>query len=504
MKFDLAHLRAAVPWVSAAVSGLAQVAVFPRIDWAWLAPVCVIPLLIVLPGRPWKERLLLGWVSGAIFWGGTCYWIYPVMRDYASITPVVAAVLFILFFAIMALHMGAFAALAGPQLTGWRAFLAVPFLWVAIEGNYQYAGFTWMQIGNASLDFPVSHLLRLAPWTGIYGSSLVFLLVNVAIATALIRRSPRPLVALVTLVALVALPPLPDDRPAAQKARLVQPNVHPDLLRTDWPRTQGTAHLERMQAMSTSDPTDGPRPSLVVWPEYPVAAYFYEDAAMRSFLERVARKSGAAFVFNTVTFEDGDRMRPRNSSITLDGAGAVKSLYSKMHLVPFGEFVPWPFHYFVEKVTMQAGRFRPGSEIVVADIGEGRIGTFICYESVFGRSIRRFVADGAELLVNISNDSWYGRSAAREQHLLIARMRAVENARWLLRATNDGVTSAISPSGRVVASLPSYVQDYVDVPFEYRDDRTGYVRFGEWFWWLSVVVSAAFLGMMGAQLRRKR
>ena len=171
-----------------------------------------------------------------------------------------------------------------------------------------------------------------------------------------------------------------------------------------------------------------------------MSAYYYDDAASKAFLERVARESGAAFIFNTISFEDGDRARPQNSSVTLDRNGERLSSYSKIHLVPFGEFVPWPFHLFVEKITMEAGMFRPGNQISVATAGTHGIGTFICYESVL-RSTRSASspANGAELLVNISNDSWYGRSAAREQHLLIARMRAVENGRWMLRATNDGM-----------------------------------------------------------------
>ena len=475
----------------ALLSGLAQVLVYPRFSWCWLAPVCLVPLLVVLRRESPKRRFALGWLSGMLFWGGTCYWIYPVMRDYASIAPTVAALLFIGFFIIKALHSGVFALLAGPMLERWWAVPALAALWVGVEGSHQYAFFTWTQLGNAALDFPVPQIARLAPWTGIYGPSAVFALANGAVALAILRRTPRPLLALVPLLALPMLPPLPQDGERAQTARLIQPNVHPDLLSTSWAAEHGTAHLVQMLEMSKA-PTDGAKPTLLVWPEYPVSAYYFDDAQSRAYLERVARESGAAFVFNTISYEEGDRERPRNSSVTLDQYGNLLSQYSKIHLVPFGEFVPWPFHYFVEKITLQAGMFRPGQSVSVATVDGHGIGTFICYESVFARSIRKFTAGGAQLLVNISNDSWYGRSAAREQHLLIARMRAVENARWILRSTNDGVTSAISPAGRIVASLPSFVQDSLDVQFGYRSDITGYVRHGEWFWWLCLLAAAAW------------
>lgn len=485
---------ARLPWwaiAGALCSGLLQVLVFPRTSWDWLAPVCLVPLLLGLVGRSVRTSFGLGWLSGMVFWGGSCYWIYPVMRDYASIAPALAALLFVAFFVVKGLHAGAFALLAGRLLRRPWAVPALAVLWVGVEGSHQYVFFTWTQLGNAALEFPLPHILRLAPWTGIYGPSLVFAAMNAAVARTVLDRSARPLAALAPLLILFALPPLPVPGAGSETARLVQPNVHPDLMRTDWVVEHGTAHLTTMLELSTRDEPGGPKPSLLVWPEYPVSSYYFDEPASRAFLERVAREAGTTFIFNTISFEDGDRTRPRNSSVTLDRAGALRSQYSKIHLVPFGEFVPWPFHYFVTKITLQAGTFRPGSRIAVAQVEGHGLGTFICYESVFARSIRKFVGAGAELLVNISNDSWYGRSAARDQHLLIARMRAVENRRWILRATNDGVTTAIDPSGRITAALPSYRQDALDVQFNYLSDETGFVRFGEWLWWLCLLGTAA-------------
>ncbi len=483
---------AAMPIAAALLSGLLQVLVFPRFALSWLAPVCLVPLLLALPGQSRRRSFVLGWLAGMVFWGGTCRWIYPVLRDHASVTPVIAGLLFIGFFAVKAVHSGVFALGAEILMRRKWAVPAVAVLWVGIEGSHQYIFFTWLQLGNASLDFPVPHVLRLAPWAGIYGPSLAFAAANVAIAMAVLRRSPRPLLAFGPMLGLVLLPPVASTGGGTHTARLIQPNVNPAWLRTDWLARQGTAHLQWMLDAS-KERTGENRPSLVVWPEYPVPAYYFDDPSSRAFQERVARESGATLIFNTISFEDGDRGRPQNASVTLDRSGQRLSDYAKIHLVPFGEFVPWPFHHFVTKITLQAGMFRPGTRISVADVDGKGVGTFICYESVFGRSIRKFTAAGAQLLVNISNDSWYGRSAAREQHLLVARMRAVENDRWLLRATNDGVTSVIGPSGRVEAELLSYQRASLDARFEYRTAKTFYVQFGEWLWWLCVLVSVALV-----------
>jgi apolipoprotein N-acyltransferase len=212
-------------------------------------------------------------------------------------------------------------------------------------------------------------------------------------------------------------------------------------------------------------------------------------------MEQVARQSGAYFIFNTVAFEDAQRRRPLNGAVTLSPKGDLVSRYAKIFLVPFGEFVPWPFSLFIDKITLEAGDFVPGRDVAVAQVGDHRVGTFICYESVFADGVRRFVANGAEVLVNISNDSWYGPTAARYQHLLIARMRAMENSRWLLRATNDGITTIINPAGQLVGALPSYEQAILDGRFSYSTSLTWFTRFGEWFWYVSIVATAVFLAI---------
>ena len=277
----------------------------------------------------------------------------------------------------------------------------------------------------------------------------------------------------------------------------MQPDVHPDLLKQGgWTAATATEHMRRMGVLSTqkSQVFDG-LPALLIWPEYPVPAYYFDSENSKTFMQQIARASGAYFIFNTVAFEDAERRHPLNAAVTLSPSGKLVSRYAKIFLVPFGEFVPWPFSLFIEKITLEAGDFVPGREVAIAPIGDHRIGTFICYESVFVGGVRRFVANGAEALVNISNDSWYGRTAARYQHLLIARMRAMENARWLLRATNDGITTIINPAGQIVAALPSYEQAVLDGRFSYSTERTLFTRFGEWFWYASIAATALLLAL---------
>ncbi len=481
-------------YLLAALSGLLQVLMFPSFGYFLLAPVCLVPLLLAVARESGgRKQFLLGWLAGAIFWGGACYWIYDVMHRYAHLPALAAGAIFAGFFLVKGLHLGLFSVLAAPLLKTRWAIPAVAALWVALEGTHQYLGFTWLHLGNAGISMAV--LVRLAPYTGVYGVSFALALMNIALASALIGRPRRQLAWLVLLPALYLLPALPPPETGDAGVRLIQPNVNPDeVVGRGWSRRRLAQHLERMEFLSTeaAASSESIPPDLVVWPEYPLSGYFFRDPSYRSFMERLARKADAHVIFNAVDFEPSADRRPLNTAVTLDPAGKMVSRYDKIFLVPFGEFVPWPFSYFIDKVTLETGDFVPGTEIAVARLGEHQVGTFICYESVFARGVRRFVDGGAEVLVNISNDSWYGRSAARDQHLLIARMRAIENARWLLRATNDGVTSIIDPAGRVVVALPSFEEGVLAGRFNYSSRITWFTRFGEWFWWIVAWAAAAF------------
>jgi len=171
--------------------------------------------------------------------------------------------------------------------------------------------------------------------------------------------------------------------------------------------------------------------------------------------------------------------------------------YDKINLVPFGEYVPPPFG-FVNRITQEISDFVPGNRIVIFPMGSRRLGVFICYESAFPDEVRQFVKGGANVLVNISNDGYFGHSAAREQHLEIARMRAVENRRWLIRSTNDGITAVIDPAGNVDVRLPMYRETTAAVHFAFRDGTTIYSNFGDWFAWGCLV--AAMIALLLSQV----
>ena len=164
-----------------------------------------------------------------------------------------------------------------------------------------------------------------------------------------------------------------------------------------------------------------------------------------------------------------------------------------MHLVPFGEYTPYKSLFFFAGHLLDQLTFVPGTERRLFSVAGRRFGVFLCYESIFGDEVREFARAGAQVLVNLTDDGWYGDSSAPWEHLDMARMRALENRRWLLRATNTGVTASIDPDGKLVATMPRHLRGAVQVPFAFRGDLTFYTRHGDWLAWLCALTTLAVL-----------
>jgi apolipoprotein N-acyltransferase len=471
----------------AALSAILLILAFPRFDLVWLAPVGVTPLLMASARETGHlKRFLLGYVCGFIYWFGVCYWIQSVLAQYGGIGSAGAWALFLLFCLAKAFHMAIFALAAGIVMrTAW-AIPGVAALWVAIEVTHGPLGFAWLALGNAGVDMSVP--MRLAPYAGVYGLSFVFVMLSSALAVAFLHRPRWQLAWLAPLPLLILLPRLPDVQPGRQTAVLVQPNISETVQWTP----QSLAKMERrLVYLSMNGVLSGgaESPQLLVWPEVPAPLYA-DDPAYLQMAATLARVTRTYFLGGVVAHRSDGALL--NSALLVAPSGDVLGRYDKVHLVPFGEFVPWPFG-FANKISTEVGDFVPGNRVVVLPVADRRIGTFICYESAFPNFVRQFAANGAELLVNISNDSWFGKSAARVQHLKMVRMRAAENRRWLLRSTNDGITATIDPAGRLLGTLPNYVESASRTGYSYIKDLTFYTRHGDWFPLLCAIFGAGVL-----------
>jgi len=387
---------------------------------------------------------------------------------------------FILFGLYKGLHMAVFATLAGVLLRRWWAVPAVAALWTGIERTHGFFGFAWLDLGNAGIDMPL--LMRLAPAIGVYGLSFAFALISAAIAAAVAGRPRRELAWLLALLVVVFLPGPPARQAASRKALVVQPNIDTELTWTD----DVTRDIkQKLAALSHADGAE-----VILWPEVP-APFYAGDPAFRKYTGDIARASEKPFLFGAVGMSAA--REPLNSAVMEDATGRVVDRYDKINLVPFGEFIP-PLFGWVNRITHEAGDFVPGSRIVMFPLDGHQAAAFICYESAFPDLVRQFTRAGAQVLINLSNDGYFGHSAAHEQHLAIVRMRAAENRRWLLRATNDGISASIDPLGRVVERMPAFVQTAALLPYDYETAQTPYTRHGDWFAWTCFVLGFGLCG----------
>jgi apolipoprotein N-acyltransferase len=477
-------LAAAAPL--AAASGALLILAFPKPDLPLFAWIGLVPLLWLCHSEPRaRRRFLLGWIAGAVFFLGSCYWCFGVMRDYGGLSDLQSAGVLAAMVAGLALYWGVFSAVLPAFLFEERpalTILAVAALWTAVEfaRGHVFIGFPWLLFGYAATDIIV--LAKLAQVTGVWGLSFIVAAFNTMAFLVARDRDPRkarPVAAgFLALAALTAANGQFGPSPASGDAYLLQ-----TALPLDEPAARRQAALDDIQRLLLIRYAEGgSRSGLVVWPETPEPFYYHEDPRSRAYFALLARQTDSFVFANTVAFERGDRRRPLNSVVAVGPDGAFRGQYDKMHLVPFGEHVPYARLFaFAGKLTAEVGDFVPGSRPVVLPAPQaGRAATPICYEAGFPGLVRRFTQGGAQLLVNLSNDGWFGDSAARRQHLLMARMRAIENDRWLLRATNDGLTAAIDPLGRATVFEPGKRAVY-QARYARRSSLTLYARLGDWF-----------------------
>jgi len=476
-------------WLTTAgalATALLLASLFPPVGWALLAPLALAPLLFTLAHEPrlWR-RFLSGWLCGAIFWLAVCYWIGDVLARFGGLNRPLAGLALLLFALAKGLHMAVFAALAGPVMRRWWAAPAIAALWTGIERTHGPLGFAWLALGNAGISMAVP--LRLAPWAGVYGLSFVFALIAAAAAGLALRRRRMELAWLLPLLFLWLFPALERRSVFDREAAALQPDIAGDA-RWDEPTLRSaTRRFSFLTLQSALDPARPPA-SLLLWPEVPAPFYYYDDPQFRLAATDTARLARAPFLFGTVAYTP--ERTPLNSAVLLDSSGRLAGRYDKARLVPFGEFIPPGFRW-IDKISSEAGDYAAGEGARLLEAGNHRLGVFICYESAFPDYIRQFAAQGAQVLVNLTNDGYFGRSAARAQHLLLARMRAVENRRWLLRPSNDGVTASIDPSGQVWNAFPEHRLRAGRLPFRYLDERTFYTRHGDWFAWLCLAAGLA-------------
>ncbi|MDP9051414.1 MAG: apolipoprotein N-acyltransferase [Acidobacteriota bacterium] len=537
-------------WAMAILSGVLQVLPFPiagpvpiwRTALCWIA---LTPLLSALLGDNARGQPLspmqgaaLGYCSGFVWYLGNCYWVYQTMYLYGGIAEPISAGILFLFCLYLALYHALFGALIAAFRRGAAsaqlALLISPIAWVAVElARARITGFPWDLLGYTQVDNPL--LIRLAPVAGAYGISFVIAAINALWLTRMAlkgRRSAIPSIAIasVVVVLLFVVSEKSSQKPAHEGTMAVATLLQENLGVGAAAAAAGPALSEnqRLQAFSalsmslsnslvcdgipelastncqrslTPPPHDTPEPdrrptNLIVWPEAP-NDFFEIGQPFRVAMSNLARAADAPIISQNIGIDEapGAQRTYYNSASFITPDGNFAGRYDKMHLVPFGEYTPYKrLFFFAGNLLQNVGLFEPGTHRIVFNTGGHTYGTFICYESIFGDEVRKLENLGADVLVNVSDDGWYGDTSAAWEHLNMMRMRAIENHRWILRATNTGVTAAIDPNGRVVIAAPRHIRTSIRVGFDYEHEVTFYAAHGDIFAYLCALVTTLVLG----------
>jgi apolipoprotein N-acyltransferase len=552
-------------WAASALTAILLDLPFPiagplpawRTIFAWFALVPLLVVILRLPqihptrSRRWtlSASFLVGWLSGALWFGTNCYWVYSTMHLYAGLNPPLAVLALVLFSLYLGFWFGAFTLALSVinQATqnkgiGWLALASVPFLWTATEfALARIPAFPWDLLGYSQVDNGL--LMRLAPWTGVYGISFVLATANALLSAGIlfrrrvwvIDRPPAVHAALsgkawgayglvLILIACLGLKEKPPQPTTDATAMLVQPNI--DVATDDvWAGAEWPRHMAEFQRLASQTcksylvglpATNAPQavtpncipyaaPSLVVWPESP-APFREADPRFQTSMATIVNTNRAPLIVGDIGMDEdapNRRFLIYNSASIVAQDGRFVGRYDKIHLVPFGEYIPLKeAFFFLHKVVsdlpdMSTGKSRASFTLKSNNGASHQYGVFICYESVFGDEVRQFVQNGAEVLVNISDDGWYGDTSAPWQHLNMARMRAIENRRWLLRDTNNGVTASIDPYGTIRQSIPRHQIDSLPANYAYSSEQTFYTTHGDLLPALCAILTLVLLGWAG-------
>ena len=506
----------------AGLTGLLYPLCFPNFDAGFLAWGLLIPLHIAIGDVPPRRAFGLGWLAGGIAFAGTMFWVVTAMHLYGKM-PLAWSYLAL---AMLSAYLGLYVGLYALAVTWLRralpqyAWLAAPFLWVTLElvRTYLFSGLPWGLLGYSQSQWLA--VIQVADITGVYGVSFLIVLVNAGVSEIILwtirktrvlphgqRLMPfpwlTPVAAAAGLAAAVAYGHMRLSSSHAAPTRslsvgLVQANVDQSL---KWDAAYRHETLDRY-ARLTKLAAEGA--DLVIWPEAATPFLFEQEPGYRTEVELLVRQYKAPLLFGSPALRYYANGKPYllNSAYLFSAEGQILGRYDKRHLVPFGEYIPLKsVLFFLDKLVEGIGDFEAGTLPTVLSLPPApsaqvpmtlRFGVVICFEVIFPDLVREFVRDGADFMVTITNDAWFGASAAPYQHFGMVVLRAVENHVAFARAANTGISGFIDPYGRVLAASPIFTEQTMIGHIPVRNHPTFYSRHGDVFAYGCVIISGLF------------
>lgn len=507
----------------AATTGILLPYCFPRYDLGLLAWVALIPLHIALDGLSRRRQAFwLGWLAGIICSTGIMSWVVTAMHTYGKVPLVFSYGIMLLLTAYLGLYVGIYSAgvVWFRMLMPRYGLFAAPCLWVTLEllRTYVLSGLPWSLLGYS--QYRQLDVIQIADHLGVYGVSFLIVLTNVALAELYLwlmplfrgfRPARLPWELVTTAAMLVGLSwaystslitsEAMEGSKAALQVGVVQPNIDQAV---KWDQAFREETLRRYDRLTESF---GYGVDLVVWPEAATPFIYEREPVYQLQLVAMANRASAPLLFGSPAVRFDPERKPflLNSAYLLSPDGELLGRYDKQHLVPFGEYIPLKSSllFFLEKMVEGIGDFQagPGPTILSFQLKESqgaaparrvKFGVVICYEVIFPDLVRRFASSGAEFLVTITNDAWFGDSSAPTQHFSMVVFRSVENHLAFARAANTGISGFIDPFGRIIVASPTFTQTALQAEIPVRQTKTFYSRHGDVFAYGCMLISLLF------------
>ncbi|MFQ5655977.1 MAG: apolipoprotein N-acyltransferase [Candidatus Methylomirabilales bacterium] len=491
----------------AVLSGVLLALSFPRFNLAPLAFGALVPLLVALDGLPSLQATYLGIITGVVSSLISIPWVVHTMTTYGGLPLFLSLLLLLALSLYLALYVGAFAfGVTRFSTGGGLAYLiGVPTLWVALEyvRTFLISGFPWNLLGYS--QYRNLSVIQIASITGVYGVSFLLVLSNAAVALSFIytrqgrRRAWLPVsgvglflmgAVLFGMGRMVAA----ETRGREMRVSIVQGNID-QRVKWDAEFQVRTIDVYRRLTLKTDEGS-----ALIVWPETAVPFFLREGGPLSQRVLDLAREVRSYILVGSPDRTGGSSPDYYNSAFLISPGGKILQKYDKIHLVPFGEYVPLrSVLFFVERMATGIGDFNAGENFTVFETPQGRFGVLICFEAIFPDQVRRYVLGGANFLVNITNDAWFGRSSAPYQHLSMAALRAVENGVYLVRAANTGISALIAPTGRILKQSALFVEAVLSGTVTPGSAGTFYTRYGDLFAWGCGFISLFLVAWRGGR-----
>jgi len=481
------------------LSGLFIALSFPKADMGFLVWIALVPLLYAIKDTDIPGAFRTGFVAGLVYNTGLLYWVVFVVVHYGHL-PFYAGVSVLLLLTIyLSLYPALFCAgVVYFRKRGIRESITAPLLWVSLDymKDHLLSGFPWEDLAYSQHGY--LSMIQVGDITGIYGITFLIVLLNVIVYDCISGSffssgsEKRKLLSeivigfgLLVLVFGYGIYRIDNLKNTVKHSdsidvSLIQGNIDQSV---KWSQKYQAETMKIYKDMSADVSKRGV--SLIVWPETAVPFCFQNYDARSRDVINTARETNSWLLFGSLGYvREEEGISFRNSAYLISPEGAVSGRYDKVHLVPFGEYVPLRnILFFVDKLVEGAGDFTPGGEITPFPMGGRKIGILICYEGIFPEISREYCLKGAELLVNITNDAWYGDTSAPYQHLTMAAFRAVENRTYIIRAANTGISAIVDPTGKIVSRTDLFERTALSGPVRFSRQNTFYSRYGNVFAW---------------------